>query len=74
VQSLSAKNLASLVRRIEAIEQRTAETARRRKVVRRIWQDGKIIDGYDGAITPDMLVINRLIVSPPPARQNGRPC
>ena len=60
--------LASLVRRIEAIEQRTAETVRRRKVVRRIWQDGKIVGGYDGAITRDMLVIDRVIVSPSAVR------
>jgi len=54
-----------LVKRIEAIERHTA--VRRRKVVQRIWEDGKIVGGYDGAITRDMLVIDRVIVSPPPS-------
>ena len=62
-------NLAKLVKRIEAIEQHTADKAQARKVVRRIWQDGKIVGGYDGAITPDILVIDRVIVSPVPKRE-----
>ena len=57
-------NLTRLTKRIEAIEQRTADKVQRRKVVRRIWQDGKLVGGYAGEITPDMLVIERVIVSP----------
>jgi hypothetical protein len=57
-------NLTRLTKRIEAIEQRTADKVQRRKVVRRIWQDGKLVGGYAGEITPDMLVIERVIASP----------
>jgi hypothetical protein len=58
-------NLNGIIKRIEALEeQREADTPTRISV-RRIWQDGKLIGGYTGPITDDMLVLDRIIVSPP---------
>jgi len=58
-------NMAGITRRIEALEeQRKAETPARVSV-RRIWQDGKLIGGYTRPITEDMLVLDRILVSPP---------
>ena len=44
-----SKHLDVLLRRVEAAEQRHMKRAWR--PVRRIWQDGKIIGGYDGPLS-----------------------
>jgi hypothetical protein len=61
-------NLAGLTKRIEAIEQRSADKSLARKVVCRVVEEAKSVGGYDGPITPDMLVIERVIIGPPAKR------
>jgi hypothetical protein len=61
-------NLTAITKRIEALEERREAEMPRRKVVRRIIDDGKVVGGYAGEITPDMFVINRVIIDPPARR------
>ena len=58
-------NVTVITKRIEALEQRKAESPKRR-VVWRIIDDGRVVGGYAGEITPDMLVIDTVIVDPMP--------
>ena len=57
-------NLNGITKRIEALEEQR-EADKPWIGVRRIWQDGKLIGGYSGPITADMLVIERVIITPP---------
>jgi hypothetical protein len=57
-------NMAGITKRIEALEEQCEAKAQTR-CVSQIWKDGVQIGGYTGPITSNMLVLKRVIVSPP---------
>jgi hypothetical protein len=71
-------NLRELTRRLEAMEARIVpkEPAPHRVVTRiidggtivsqELWENGKLVEGWDGVVPPDTRwVLNRIIVDPP---------
>jgi hypothetical protein len=63
-------NLTTITKRIEALEEQRGAKAPTR-YVSQIWKDGVQIGGYTGPITSDILVIARVIVSPPERERNS---
>ena len=59
-------NLNGITKRIQALEEQREAESLTRRVVCRIIDGGKVVGGYAGEITPDMFVIETVIIDPTP--------